>query len=197
MDVQLGERRRFSASEALRVSAGLVRTGLTAFMEGNPFRGRRVQEAGRQLLADIDAWQEDALLSFQEDTAALERDLALSHQVEALARAAQQLAALAESRPATQTQPELRAAVGRLGEPLLAALAQLEDERLRADSHEALDEVRRRKPAFLAECARMARDDRRLFSSCLLAVAASQRIEEAAEAAAAAMKIEALRLVVA
>jgi hypothetical protein len=196
MDAGRLEAKPLDVEASVGRAAGLVRVGLTSFLEGNPFRGRRVQEDARQLQADVDLWQDDALTAWPEDEADFERRLALSHQVEALARSAQQLAALAESRPSTQVQAGLRDAVRDLAQPLEPVLDLLGDP-LAPHAGDALAGIRAKKAAFLEHCTTLGRKDPRLFSSCLLAVAAGQRIEEAAEAAMAAANLVALRAVVA
>lgn len=188
MAVQLFRPTTSALDGSLAQAAKLVRTGLTAFLEGNPFRGRRVQESCRQLLADIDTWQDRTLERWpnDQDEAVLQDELRLSYHVEAMARAAQQLAALAETRPATRIQDGLRHAVRNLAEPLEALLAYLADP-LALPPGDALAEMRARRPQFMAWCADLGRNNPRMFSSCLLAVAAGQRVEEAAEAAQAAI----------
>lgn len=173
----------------LSQAAGLVKDGLAAFLEGNPFRGRRVQEAGRQLLSDLDAWQEGALAAWPDDASDFERQHTIAMHAEAMVRAAQQLGGLAESRPSTQVQGELREQAARLAGPLDEVLASLAAPGARPPETDALEAVRKRKQDFLAWCASLSRSNPRLFSSCLLAVAAGQRIEEAAEAATAAAKL--------
>lgn len=196
MDVDLRERavQTTDLAAGLQRSAQLVSEGLTAFLEGNPFRGRRVKEATRHLLADLEAWQETALATWPDDEASLQQRLALSRHSEALAKTAQQLAGLAESRPATQVQAGLRDAARHLAEPLEDLLSSLADPAAPTRGLDALDAVRKRKPAFSAWCAQLGRDNPRLFSSCLLAVAAGQRIEEAAgeatQAARAAAELQ-------
>lgn len=172
----------------LAQAAKLVRSGLTAFLEGNPFRGRRVQASCRQLLADLDAWQDRTLERWPDERgeADLQGELRLSYHVETMARAAQQLAALAESRPATRVQDGLRDAVRNLAEPLEGLLAYLADPLALAPG-DALADLQARRPQFTAWCADLGRSNPRMFSSCLLAVAAGQRVEEAAEAAQAAI----------
>lgn len=194
MDGQDGRRSPHTTDvgAGLQRAAGLARSGLVAFLEGNPFRGRRVQEGSRELLSDMDAWQERALASWTGDEGEFERELALARHVDALARTAQQLAALAESRPSSRVQVELRDAVRRLSEPLDAHLASLEGSASPLGPTEALGAVLERKAEFVAWCARLGRDNPRMFSSCLLAVAAGQRIEEAAEAVTEAASLRAL-----
>lgn len=196
MDAQLTVRAPHvtDVEAALAQAADLVKSGLAAFLEGNPFRGRRVQEAGRRLLLDLDAWQERTLSTWPEDEADFERRHALANHAETLVRAAQQLGGLAESRPSTQMQADLRERARTLAGPLEDVLVCLSAPGVSRPATDALGAVQQGKKEFMAWCMTLGRANPRLFSSCLLAVAAAQRIEEAAEAATAAANLLAPRM---
>ena len=183
-----------TVDSALRHAASLVSDGLTAFLEGNAFRARRVQEAARGVQGDLDSWQERALSTWPDDEAGFEAQLLLAREVEALARAAEQLAGLATSRPAPLAQAGLRDATRRLAGPLEDILRTLADPSIPMTQGDVLGAMRQRRLEFTAWCAHLGRDNPRLFVTSLVAVAAGQRIQEAAEAATAAANLQALQV---
>lgn len=169
-------------AEALARAADLVLGGITAFLEGNPFRGRRVQEEARALARALGAWPGHAVWADGPG-----RQAVLASHAADMADAAQQLAGLAESRPSSRVPRELRDAVREVAQPLEALLTEITHGG-GGDPTEALEAVRARRRRFLAAASPEARGAARHhpFASRLLAVAAVHRLQEAAEAAAAA-----------
>jgi hypothetical protein len=182
--------------DALAEAARLVGAGVTAFLDGDAFRGRRVQQACRDLNASLEQWHDDAVAAWPRDRDTFVNERALSAQVEVLTKAAQQLGGLAESRWATTARDQLREHAIQMAASLQELLAPLADPTQPPASANALTNLRSQRRAFMAWAGGLGQENPRLQSSCLLAVAAAQRIDEAAEAAVAAANLVALELVV-
>lgn len=171
----------------VRAAAALVRASAQAFAEANPYRARAVRADARRLLGQVAQTEEALLTGLAGATATLEPTtdaigLVLATRIEGLARTADQLAALAESRTSPRFRDPLTPAFERQAQATGLVLDALAAGDL-AGLGDALDDVRRCRQTLIESCL-AATANPRLFSQNLLAASAAMRLEEAAEHAA-------------